>query len=128
MPETLRVVPLKIIASQNSNACSVEGQDGADCCAPEALDTDYNPELIAELCKAIAHPARVKLLKYLEDYGQCYFGKLTDILDLAPSTISQHVTILKNAGLIESSADEQRMCYCVVPAKMTQLKALISAL
>lgn len=85
-------------------------------------------EALALMCKALAHPARVKLLNYLADYGTCYFGKLTDILPLAPSTISQHVTILKEAGLIEGSADSQRTCYCVKPERLQQLKGMIADL
>ena len=80
------------------------------------------------MCKALAHPARVQLLNYLADYGTCYFGKLTDILPLAASTISQHVTILKEAGLIEASADNQRVCYCVNPKRLQQLKEMIADL
>lgn len=85
-------------------------------------------ETLALMCKALAHPARVKLLNYLSDYGTCYFGKLTDILPLAASTISQHVTILRQAGLIEGSADSQRVCYCVVPERLQQLKDMIADL
>jgi ArsR family transcriptional regulator len=85
-------------------------------------------ETLALMCKALAHPARVKLLNYLADYGTCYFGKLTDILPLAASTISQHVTILKEAGLIEGSDDSQRTCYCVNPQRLQQLKDMIANL
>ena len=85
-------------------------------------------EALALMCKALAHPARVKLLNYLSAYGTCYFGKLTDILSLAASTISQHVTILKEAGLIEGSADSQRTCYCVKPERLQQLKDMIADL
>lgn len=100
------------------------------CCNSEPK-TDL-PELdvneLALLCKALAHPARVQLLRYLAAYGACYFGSLTDVLPLAPSTISQHVTILKQAGLILGSADEQRVCYCVNPERLEQLKKLIACL
>jgi ArsR family transcriptional regulator len=89
-----------------------------------AIDADQ----IAQLCKALAHPARVQLLHYLSAYGACYFGSLADVLPLAPSTISQHVTILKQAGLILGSSDEQRVCYCVNPARIAQLKQLLNAL
>jgi ArsR family transcriptional regulator, arsenate/arsenite/antimonite-responsive transcriptional repressor len=85
-------------------------------------------EALASMCKALAHPARVKLLKHLADYGKCYFGKLTDILPLAASTISQHVTILKESGLIEASADSQRVCYCINAQRLKQLKELIAQL
>lgn len=85
-------------------------------------------ETLATLCKALAHPARVKLLNYLADYGTCYFGKLTDILPLAPSTVSQHVTALKEAGLISACDDGTRTCYCVNVERLDALKKMIAAL
>lgn len=102
----------------------------SSCCEPgdTAIPNDINVEEIAMLCKALAHPARVQLLVYLASYGACYFGSLADVLPLAPSTISQHVTILKQAGLILGSSDEQRVCYCVNPERMQQLKQLIGRL
>lgn len=100
-------------------------------CAPATRRADkagVDEESLALMCKALAHPARVKLLNYLAEYGTCYFGKLTDILPLAPSTISQHVTVLKDAGLIEASEDSQRVCYCVDNDRLQQLKDMIAAL
>ncbi|CAN7437181.1 metalloregulator ArsR/SmtB family transcription factor [Pseudoduganella sp. LjRoot289] len=101
-----------------------------NCCdvAPRGALPDLNTDEIAVLCKALAHPARVQLLRYLAAYGACYFGSLADVLPLAPSTISQHVSILKQAGLILGSSDEQRVCYCVNPERLAQLKQLINAL
>lgn len=97
------------------------------CC--ESNSDKVMPEVDADdlalMCKALGHPARVRLLRYLSAYGACYFGSLADILPLAPSTISQHVTILKQAGLILGSADEQRVCYCVNPERLAQLKEMI---
>jgi len=83
---------------------------------------------LARLCKALSHPARVQLLRHLINHGECYFGSLADILPLAPSTISNHVTILKEAGLIEGSSDVQRVCYCVNRERLQALKRLIGAL
>lgn len=80
------------------------------------------------LCKALGHPARVKLVKHLADFGGCFFGSLAEVVGLAPSTTSQHVSILKEAGLIEGSSDEKRVCYCIVPERMEQLRSLIAAL
>lgn len=103
----------------------------ASCCDATPLPGEL-PELdvdeMAMLCKALGHPARVQLLRYLAAYGACYFGSLADVLPLAPSTISQHVTILKQAGLILGSSDEQRVCYCINPERLAQLKQLINAL
>jgi ArsR family transcriptional regulator len=98
------------------------------CCNLNQGGEDIDADEVARMCKALGHPARVKLLKHLADFGECYFGSLTDVLPLAPSTISQHVTILKEAGLICGSADEQRVCYCVNPARLEQLKRAIGKL
>jgi ArsR family transcriptional regulator len=87
-----------------------------------------NIDELAALCKALGHPARVRLLKHLVAYGDCYFGDLTDVLPLAPSTVSQHVTILKEAGLICGSSDVTRVCYCVNPERLDALKAMIASL
>ena len=83
---------------------------------------------LAALCKALGHPARVTIVRYLAEQGTCIFGDLSEQLPLAPSTVSQHVTILKEAGLIHASAKEQRMCYCVNPDRMGLLKRLIKLL
>jgi ArsR family transcriptional regulator len=91
---------------------------------PAAIDADD----LARMCKALAHPARVQLLRHLVDYGDCYFGSLADVLPLAPSTISQHVSILKDAGLVEGASDLQRVCYCVNKDRLAQLKAAIGSL
>jgi ArsR family transcriptional regulator len=103
----------------------------SSCCTPQPKNSDapeIDAEDVARMCKALGHPARVKLLKHLADYGDCYFGSLTDVLPLAASTISQHVTILKEAGLIEGSSDVKRVCYCINKDRMAQLKAAIGAL
>ena len=100
------------------------------CCEPKTgvalpvIDADD----LAMMCKALGHPARVQLLNYLSAYGACYFGSLTDVLPLAASTISQHVTVLKQAGLIIGSAEEQRVCYCVNTERLAQFKQMIGKL
>lgn len=83
---------------------------------------------LALLCKALGHPVRVRLLKYLIDCGTCFFGDLSDIVPLAASTVSQHITVLKEAGLVHGSADQQRMCYCVDHERLALLKQLVQAL
>ena len=102
----------------------------SNCCEPKdaiavpAIDADE----LALMCKALGHPARVQLLNYLSAYGACYFGSLADVLPLAASTISQHVSVLKQAGLITGSADEQRVCYCVNTERLAQFKQMIASL
>ena len=83
---------------------------------------------LALMCKALGHPARVRLLKHLIDYGTCFFGDLSEVVPLAASTVSQHVAVLKEAGLVIGSADEQRTCYCVNPDRIVFLKQLVQDL
>lgn len=85
-------------------------------------------EELATLLKALAHPARIRILQHLSQHGSCYFGSLSEVVELAPSTISQHVQILKTAGLLLGSAEEQRTCYCVNPNRVAVLKRLVGTL
>ncbi|MDP1570764.1 MAG: metalloregulator ArsR/SmtB family transcription factor [Vicinamibacterales bacterium] len=94
---------------------------------PHAGDERSDHEL-AVLCKALGHPARVQLLRFLMQHEACFFGDLSEAVPLAASTVSQHLAILKEAGLVEGSADQQRVCYCVVPKRLAALKRLIAAL
>jgi ArsR family transcriptional regulator len=100
-------------------------------CAPapaRAVEEELDAEELAVLLKALAHPARIRLLQHLARHGTCYFGNLSDVVELAPSTTSQHVKVLKDAGLVLGSAEEQRTCYCVNPDRVAVLKRLVEAL
>src|SRR5437868_12281258 len=68
---------------------------------------------LAEFAKAIAHPARIAILKVLAQRNECICGEIVEILPLAQSTVSQHLKELKNAGLIDGSVDGPRSCYCI---------------
>ena len=70
-------------------------------------------ETFAALCKALAHPARLKIIEYLKQVNQCICGKIVDILPLSQSTVSQHLKILKEAHLIQGEVDGPRTCYCL---------------
>lgn len=83
---------------------------------------------LASLLKALAHPARIRLLQHLARQGTCYFGNLSDVTGLAASTTSQHVKVLKEAGLVLGSAEEQKTCYCVDADRLARLKHLVAAL
>jgi len=96
----------------------------AETAVAPGLDVDE----LALLCKALGHPARIRILRHLADSGTCFFGNFAEAIDLAPSTVSQHVSILKEAGLIRGAADARRTCYCVQPERLAMLRKLIAAL
>lgn len=68
---------------------------------------------IAAMAKALAHPARIAILKILAAQEACICGKIVEVLPLAQSTVSQHLKELKNAGLIKGTIDGPKSCYCI---------------
>jgi ArsR family transcriptional regulator len=94
---------------------------------PKVSNISFDKDLAA-LCKAMAHPARVKLIKILIDKGSCISGSLSDELPLAASTVSEHLRILKEVGLVKGEIDGQRRCYCVDENRLKKFKTLISEL
>ena len=86
-----------------------------------------DPEL-ARLAKALGHPARVAIMRLLIARGECVCGAIVDELPLAQATVSQHLKVLKEAGLVQGEIDGPRVCYCVNPAAVRRFKELISGL
>jgi len=68
---------------------------------------------LANFAKAIAHPARIAILKVLAQKTECICGEIVEVLPLAQSTVSQHLKALQEAGLIEGTIDGPRSCYCI---------------
>lgn len=83
---------------------------------------------LAELAKALGHPARVQIMRLLVRRTACICGDIVDVLPLAQSTVSQHLKVLKEAGLIRGEIDGPRTCYCVEPRTVRRLKALMGSL
>lgn len=105
------------------------------CCPPAKEQVDLRPiegdeaDLeLATLSKALAHPARVKILRILLRKDACICGDIVEELPLAQSTVSQHLKVLKDAGLIRGEVDGPRVCYCVEPRALRRLRALVGGL
>jgi ArsR family transcriptional regulator, arsenate/arsenite/antimonite-responsive transcriptional repressor len=97
------------------------------CCpAPPPIDPAADPdETLARLAKAFGHPARVKILRFLLDREECMAGSIAGELPLAQSTVSQHLKVLREAGLIYGEVDGTRICYCADRERIEQLQALL---
>ena len=67
----------------------------------------------AALTKALSHPARITILKWLASLRVCMCGDLVERLPLAQSTVSQHLKVLKEAGLIQGNIEPPKTCYCL---------------
>lgn len=108
------------------------------CCAPEDIapelsssatldDLTANAEFAA-FAKAVGHPIRVRILRMLARKEARACSVIVDELPLAQSTVSEHLRILKNAGLVRANENGLRVSYCIVPNALTRFKALLDAM
>jgi ArsR family transcriptional regulator len=82
---------------------------------------------LADFAKAIAHPARIAILRVLAEKKECICGELVADLPLAQSTVSQHLKALKEAGLVKGEIDGPRSCYCIDWKNFEKLCSLFGA-
>ena len=83
---------------------------------------------LAALAKALGHPARVAIVRLLAREAGCVCGEIVERLPLAQSTVSQHLKVLKDAGLVRGEIDGPRTCYCLEPRALRRLRALVGGL
>lgn len=107
-----------------------EKRDHPLCCdpSPVALPRQADADEFATLTWAIAHPARIRIVRLLIERQACICGEIVNELPLAQSTVSQHLKILKESGLIQGDVDGPRICYCINPEQLQRLKSLVAAL
>jgi predicted transcriptional regulator len=80
--------------------------------APEKKYTDKQ-ELIAKFGNAMGHPVRIAILQLLSRQACCYHGDMSEELPIANSTLSQHLKVLREAGLIQGTIDPPKTKYCI---------------
>jgi ArsR family transcriptional regulator, arsenate/arsenite/antimonite-responsive transcriptional repressor len=99
-------------------------EPSTDACAPAPVGDVEAPgdERLAQLAKALGHPARVTILRLLTARRTCVTGDVVAELPLAQSTVSEHLRILREAGLVEVSQDGARSTYCVSGTGLALLK------
>lgn len=83
---------------------------------------------VAGLAKALAHPARIRILRLLLATPGCIGGQIVGAVGLAQSTVSEHLRILKAAGVIIGEIDGPRVCYALNPDRLAPLAELITGL
>ncbi|WP_132694108.1 ArsR/SmtB family transcription factor [Rhodovulum steppense] len=96
----------------------------ASLAAPLA-EAEAEAEAIAAVAKALAHPARVRIVEVLLSRPGCIGGDIVDEVGLAQSTVSEHLRILKASGLVVGTIERPRICYSLNPAALAPLSGLI---
>lgn len=99
---------------QNSGTLADYEEQAAEC------------ERLARFCKALGHPARLQILHFLASVPTCFCGEIVRQLPLAQSTVSQHLKILKEAGLIQGEIEGPRTCYWLDHDALAHFRALVA--
>jgi ArsR family transcriptional regulator len=87
---------------------------------------ELDVEHLAAAAKALGHPVRVRILRLLLDRQTCVTGDLVAELPVAQSTVSEHLRILREAGLVQGEIEGPRTSYCVNAAGLAALKAAVA--
>jgi ArsR family transcriptional regulator len=111
--------------------------DETVCCPPDGQTVELltvpvagpaADDELATFAKAIAHPTRVRILRMLAKREARMCSHIVDELPLAQSTVSEHLRILRSAGLVQANENAPRVSYCIVPSALKRLKALLEAM
>ncbi len=93
-----------------------------------ARSPSIEADQIALIAKALAHPARVTIITFLLSKPGCIGGDIVDQVGLAQSTVSEHLRILKDAGVVQGTIEYPRICYSLAPSALSPLRALIETI
>ncbi len=85
-------------------------------------------ERLTKMMKALGHPARMQIMRYLSNNPQCFTGDIVQVLPLAQATVSQHLKVLRDAGLICGTIEGPATSYCLDDETVAWLKARVAAL
>jgi ArsR family transcriptional regulator, arsenate/arsenite/antimonite-responsive transcriptional repressor len=100
------------------------------CCPPPPpIEAGGDPDdELARLARALSHPARVRIIRLLLEREDCVVGAIVDELPLAQSTVSQHLKVLREAGLIHGQVEGSTICYCADAGRVEHLRSLLDEL
>jgi len=119
----------KVPSSAGGGCCQPAAAGGTDCCAPLACEPlpESGAEVLAPLFKAVADPMRLRLLSLIacHEGGESCVCDLTAAFDVTAPTISYHLRILREAGLISAERRGTWVYYRIEPAVMARMSAVL---
>lgn len=77
------------------------------------IEISAEQERLARYAKAMGHPTRIAILHFLAQRNECFFGDIHEVLPIAKATVSQHLSELKDAGLIQGTIEPPKVKYCI---------------
>ncbi len=110
----------------NAKDAGVSSPNLDDAAERRPIELTPEEERLIRMCKALGHPARWAIVKYLAECGRCICGDIVAVLPLAQSTVSQHLKVLKEAGLIQGEIEGPATCYCLDPEGIAWFRSTIA--
>jgi len=89
----------------------------------------YSNEInkIATIAKVFSHPARVAILQYISKQQACICNDIVDEIGLAQATISQHLKVINDAGLLDGTFEGKSLCYCLNVNRFQELQSIFNS-
>ncbi len=94
----------------------------------KTYDLTVDEERLTQMMKALGHPARMQIFRYLSENPQCITGDIVEVLPLAQATVSQHLKVLRDVGLICGTLEGPATCYCLCDETIAWFKAQVGTL
>jgi len=82
---------------------------------------------VANIAKVFAHPARVAILKYISEQEGCICNDLVDEIGLSQATISQHLSVIGDTGLLKGRFEGKKKCYCLNLDRLKEFQTLLNS-
>jgi len=82
---------------------------------------------IAAIAKVFSHPARVAILQYISIQEACICNDIVEEIGLAQATISQHLKVINDAGLLKGTFEGKSLCYCLNIERFQELQTLFNS-
>ena len=94
----------------------------------KTIPLERTDQVMVDLFRALGHPARLSIVRLLAQRNACVCGEIVDELPLAQATVSQHLKVLKEAGLIMGEVEGPAVCYCLAPGALSTLAKAVAQL
>ena len=119
----------------NADDTKMEAQCASGCAGAALPTASESPGLddaaageLSVMCKALSHPVRIQIIQHLMGIQGCMCGGIVDRFDLAQSTVSQHLKVLKQSGLVQGEVEGTKVCYCLNPEAIKRFRGLLDSL
>ena len=83
---------------------------------------------LSAIFKALGHPTRIRIVEHLLKTDACFCGEIVNIFPFSQSTISQHLKLLKDSGIVQGNIEGPATCYCVDKRVLAEFKEYVRTL